>query len=171
MAATRGGDIGERRIGLPRRNGEPLFFLAPESRGLSRERRGSTGAVLYDTGEGYRVFVVGNETDDLELVIRRRRIATVGRAEKAATLDVSSVFSRLRRHHNGTGLAHRLKQGLDHRLRAAAHIPKRAERAMDHNSLSHAHTDGRKRVEDILLQHDFPVHCRPFLFLSSSSHY
>ena len=52
MAATRGGDIGERRIGLPRRNGEPLFFLAPESRGLSRERRGSTGAVLYDTGEG-----------------------------------------------------------------------------------------------------------------------
>jgi hypothetical protein len=66
----------------------------------------------------------------------------------------------LRRHHDGTGLAHHLEQRLDHRLSAAAHISKRAERAMDHNRLPCAHTDGGKRVEDILLKHDLPIHYR-----------
>lgn len=31
---------------------------------------------------------------------------------------------------------------------------------MDHNRLPHAHTDGGERVEDILLKHDLPIHCR-----------
>ena len=69
------------------------------------------------------------------------------------------VFPGLRWHHDGAGLAHRLEQRLDHRLRAAAHISKRAERAMDHNRLPRAHADGRKRVEDILLEYDLSVHC------------
>ena len=31
---------------------------------------------------------------------------------------------------------------------------------MDHNRLPRAHTDGGERVEDILLKHDLPIHCR-----------
>lgn len=74
------------------------------------------------------------------------------------------VFPRLRRHHDGAGIAHRLEQRLDHRLRAAAHISKRAKRAMDHNRLPRAHANGRKGIEDILLEYDLSVHCRsPFL--------
>ena len=86
--------IGKRRVGLPRRDGEAFFLLALESRGLNRERRGSAGAVLCGTGEGYRVFVVGNEADDLELVLRCRRVAAVGRTGKGGDFGrVTGLFA------------------------------------------------------------------------------
>ena len=65
MTTTRGGGIGERRIGLPCRDGEALFLLALEGRRLDCERRCATRAVLRCAGEGYRVFVAGNEADAL----------------------------------------------------------------------------------------------------------
>lgn len=78
----------------PRRDGEAFFLLALESRGLNRERRGSAGAVLCGTGEGYRVFVVGNEADDLELVLRCRRVAAVGPTGKGGDFGrVTGLFA------------------------------------------------------------------------------
>lgn len=50
MSATRGGGIGERRVGLPRRDGELLFFLALERRRLDGEFRGTARAILRDAG-------------------------------------------------------------------------------------------------------------------------
>ena len=86
--------IGERRVGLPRRDGEPLFFLALERGRLDRERRNAAGAILCRTGEGHLVFVVGNEADDLELVLRSRRVATAGRAGKRSDLGrVTGLFA------------------------------------------------------------------------------
>lgn len=78
----------------PRRDGEPLFFLALERGRLDRERRNAAGAILCRAGEGHLVFVVGNEADDLELVIRRRRVAAAGRAGKRSDLRrVTGLFA------------------------------------------------------------------------------
>lgn len=95
MAATRRGGIGEQRVGLPCHDSEVLFLLVLESCPLDCERRCATRAVLRCAGEGYRVFVVGDEADDLELVIRGRRFAAAGGVrEYAATLGESTNFLR-----------------------------------------------------------------------------
>lgn len=86
--------IGERRVGLPRRDGEPLFFLALESRRLDGKGRSATGTVLCRTGEGHLVFVVGNEADDLELVLYGRRVAAAGCTGKRSDFGgVAGLFA------------------------------------------------------------------------------
>ena len=85
-AATRGGGIGERRVGLARHDSEVLFLLTLESRPLDCERRCATRAVLRCAGEGYRVFVVGDEADGLELMLCDRAVAAAGRAGEGRNL-------------------------------------------------------------------------------------
>lgn len=85
-AATRGGGIGERRIGLPRHDSEVLFLLALECGSLDGERRGAAGAALRGPGEGHRVFVVGDEADDLELMLCCWRITAVRRTGERSDL-------------------------------------------------------------------------------------
>ena len=97
--------IGKRRVGLPRRDGEPLFFFAFESRRLDRERRSAAGAILRRAGEGHRVFVVGDQADDLELVLRRRRAAAAGRAGKHGNFGgVAGLFATGDRVGDGYGI-------------------------------------------------------------------
>lgn len=93
-AATRGGGIGERRVGLPRRDGKALFLLALERGRLDGKRRGAAGAVLCGAGESHRVFVVGDETDDLELVLCCWRVTVAGRVGKRGDFRcIASLFA------------------------------------------------------------------------------
>lgn len=39
---------------------------------------------------------------------------------------------------------------------------------MDHDGLPRAHTDGRKCIEDILLEYDLPIHCQPLSIPSTN---
>lgn len=94
MAATRGGDIGERRVGLARHDSEVLFLLTLESCPLDCERRCATRAVLRRAGESYRVLVVGNEANDLELVLCCRRVTAAGRVGKRGDFRcIASLFA------------------------------------------------------------------------------
>lgn len=93
-AITRRGGIGERRIGLPRHDSEALFPLTLESCRLDCERRCATRAVLRCAGEGYRVFVAGNEADALNSCSVTSVSPPRGVRENAATLGESTNFLR-----------------------------------------------------------------------------
>ena len=69
-----------------------FLFLTLERRRLDGERRSAAGAILCRAGESHRVFVVGNEADDLELVLRRRRIAAARRTGKGSHFGGISEF-------------------------------------------------------------------------------